>query len=279
RARPKNSSTSASSAACSIRRTLSRATSSRIDASSRSDANSSSICARRRSVGDTRRATGVGPPSLLLQVSKEPTPVAHLHQGPDATALRDYLALGEAEGVPSGYKCSIRKDWWSVPSVWRPDAFMLRQLHTHPRLVLNLTGATSTDTVHRVRFNEGVDGSRLAAGMINSATFAMAEVVGRSYGGGILELEPREAEDLLVPPPDAVPPELASTVDEHLRSGSLMDAVDLVDRVVLVESLGLSTAEVRRLRSAWATLRERRGTRGRSNRATPLFATAGAERH
>lgn len=97
--------------------------------------------------------------------------------------LKKYLAAGEAEGVPSGYKCSVRKDWWSVPSVWSPDAFMLRQLHTHPRLIMNPTAATSTDTVHRVQLAEGVDGARLAAGMINSATLALAEVVGRSYGG------------------------------------------------------------------------------------------------
>jgi hypothetical protein len=46
RTRPKNSSTSASIAVCIISRILSRATSSRIDARSRSETNSSSICAR-----------------------------------------------------------------------------------------------------------------------------------------------------------------------------------------------------------------------------------------
>ena len=43
------------------------------------------ICARIASVGDTRGATGVGPPSVSLEVLKEPTPVAYLHQGYDAT--------------------------------------------------------------------------------------------------------------------------------------------------------------------------------------------------
>ena len=63
RGRPKNSSTSASKAVCSSSRTLRRATSSKTSARGWSDANSSSISARARSVGDTRPATGVGPPS------------------------------------------------------------------------------------------------------------------------------------------------------------------------------------------------------------------------
>ena len=45
----------------------------------------------------------------------------------------------------------IRKPWWSTPSLWIPDLFMLRQIHLAPRLTVNAAAATSTDTVHRVR--------------------------------------------------------------------------------------------------------------------------------
>ena len=55
-----------------------------------------------------------------------------------------------------------------------------------------------TKRQHRVRMAEGVL-ETLCASMVNSFTFAWAEVCGRSYGGGVLELEPREAEKLLVP--------------------------------------------------------------------------------
>ena len=55
----------ASNATWNTRRTLRQATSSRIEASSCSDANSSSISTRMRSVGDTRRAPGVGPLSCF----------------------------------------------------------------------------------------------------------------------------------------------------------------------------------------------------------------------
>jgi len=62
-ARPKNASTSASIDCCMRSRTVSRPTSSKTAARSRSELNSASISARTRVVGDTRGATGVGPPS------------------------------------------------------------------------------------------------------------------------------------------------------------------------------------------------------------------------
>ncbi|WP_418061518.1 N-6 DNA methylase [Pimelobacter simplex] len=180
--------------------------------------------------------------------------------------LREYVALGEAQEVHTGYKCRIRKEWWVVPSIWEADAFMLRQIHTHPRVVANLTAATSTDTVHRLRLAEGVDAAQLAAAHFNSITFAMSEVVGRSYGGGILELEPSEAEELRVPDPSLVPEHLIATVDELVRAKRIEDALDAVDRAVLIDKLGFTEDEVTAARRAWVALRDRRNRRGKTKK-------------
>lgn len=176
--------------------------------------------------------------------------------------LRDYVALGEEQDVHTGYKCRIRKEWWVVPSIWEADAFMLRQIHTHPRVIANLTNATSTDTVHRLRMAGGVDASQLATASFNSITFAMSEVVGRSYGGGILELEPSEAEELRVPDPSLVPEHLIATVDKLVRAKRIEDALDVVDQAVLIDKLGFTEAEVAAARGAWVALRDRRNRRG-----------------
>lgn len=177
--------------------------------------------------------------------------------------LAAYLKEGEADGVHTGYKCRIRRAWWDVPSAWVPDGFMLRQIGHHPRLIENLTGATSTDTVHRVRTAPHVDMGLLATAAYNSVTFALAEVLGRSYGGGILELEPTECEHLPVPDPAVVPTALLQKADELVRERRFADALDLVDRVVLVEGLGFDPSEVDMLRAAWVRLRDRRLGRGK----------------
>lgn len=189
------------------------------------------------------------------------------HRLADDPALRRYVAEGEAAGVHLGYKCSIRRRWWSVPSVWRPDAFMLRQIHSGPRVVANRTGATSTDTVHRVRLVADASAPQLATALANSATFAFSEVMGRSYGGGILELEPREADALPLPDPRGVPAGLVRAVDRLVRAGDLDGALDLVDAELLVGQLGVPGEDVALLRSVWRDLRARRARRARAPRA------------
>ncbi|MEE3067203.1 MAG: class I SAM-dependent methyltransferase [Actinomycetota bacterium] len=185
---------------------------------------------------------------------------------PADPALTVHIDAGEAAGVHLGYKCSIRAPWWRTPSLWVPDLFLLRQIHLAPRLTVNAAAATSTDTVHRVRL-VGSPGSRadptaFAAVFHNSATFAFAEIMGRSYGGGILELEPTEAEQLPIPAPALAGAELAADVDLLLKANEIEKALDAVDRHVLIDGLGWSPDVVAQCRAAWHTLRDRRARRG-----------------
>ncbi|OBJ86196.1 class I SAM-dependent methyltransferase [Mycobacterium asiaticum] len=187
----------------------------------------------------------------------------HAPAQPGDAALRAHIDAGEAAGVHRGYKCSLRKPWWITPSLWTPDLFMLRQIHLAPRLTVNAAAATSTDTVHRVRVGPGTDPRALAAVFHNSATFAFAETMGRSYGGGILELEPAEAERLPIPAPSCADPDLATDVDLLLRANEIEKALDVVDRRVLMDGLGWPAQTVAQCRAAWVALRDRR-TRRRS---------------
>jgi adenine-specific DNA methylase len=179
-------------------------------------------------------------------------------------ALAAYIEAGEQAGVHEGYKCSIRKHWWIVPSTWTPDAFLLRQIYDHPRIVANETGATSTDTVHRVRMLNGTPPIKLAAASINSMTFAFSEVLGRSYGGGVLELEPREAESLPVPDPKRLAMSDVKRIDRLMRQGELSAALDYADARLLVDFPPRLTSDLRRV---WMRLRDRRLARGKGQRS------------
>ena len=91
-----------------------------------------------------------------------------------------YIKYGEEKGFHQGYKTRIRKRWYITPSRWVPDAFALRQVGEYPKIILNATGASSTDTIHRVRFKDGVDKRLAAVSFLNSLTLAFSEVTGRS---------------------------------------------------------------------------------------------------
>lgn len=181
----------------------------------------------------------------------------------EVPALAAYIQDGEAASVHTGYKCSIRTPWWRTPSVWVPDAFMLRQIHTYPKIVINGSNATTTDTIHRVRLQPGINVRQLTVAFFNSATFAFSEVMGRNYGGGIHELEPREAEALPMPAPVIADPDLVNDLDLLTRAGKIDKALDIADQAVLIDALGWTRDQVLLVRSAWTDLAGRRTKRGR----------------
>lgn len=176
-------------------------------------------------------------------------------------AGKAYVMLGEKERIHQGYKCSIRKKWYCVPSVWVPHCFFFRQIYDFPRVVLNKVGATSTDTIHRMQCS--VRPSLLARNLYTHLTPASAEIEGRSYGGGVLELEPSEAERTLVPAhlsENALP---LKEVDRLVRAGRLDEALKANDGHVLIDGLGLSETDCAMLDRVWRKMRDRRMARRR----------------
>jgi adenine-specific DNA methylase len=186
---------------------------------------------------------------------------------PDAklsAALKRYIRFGEEQEVHTGYKCSIRKPWYAVPSVWIPDGFLFRQIYDFPRVVLNGAGATSTDTIHRFTA-KSAPAERIIANTYSWLTAASAEIEGRSYGGGVLELEPTEAERLLMPATlnSALPLE---ECDRLTRARKIEDVLQENARIVLMKHMGLSKPETLVLRDIWVKMRDRRLSRRKSAR-------------
>jgi adenine-specific DNA methylase len=176
-------------------------------------------------------------------------------------ALVRYIRSGEGAKINEGYKCSIRAPWYAVPSVWSPDGFLFRQIYDFPRVVLNKARATSTDTIHRLS-SKVEKPERVIANTYTWLTAASAEIEGRSYGGGVLELEPTEAERLLMPAKlnGAMP---LADCDRLTRAGRLDDVLEENARIVLMGHMGLSKADCQLLRGIWTKMRDRRMARRR----------------
>ena len=131
---------------------------------------------------------------------------------------------------------------------------MLKRSHDAPRLILNKAYAYTTDTAYRIESK--VPTEKLVYCFLNSLTALSAELEGRHYGGGVLELVPSEIERLLIPLPSNVTVAL-SDLDAMVRSEPMAVVLQRQDRKVL-SSLGLSVKELRELHEAWNRLRNRR---------------------
>ena len=190
-------------------------------------------------------------------------------------AARQLIARGELAGVDQAYKCRVRTPWWRVPLVSVPDLFMTYMNADTPRLTANQAAARHINSIHGVYLGADVRelGSELLPlAALNSLSMLGAEMVGRSYGGGILKLEPKEADKWPVPSISQVQahaPALRAIKDqvrEHLSRGRKDEAIALVDQVVLAGMLELDQPAIQVVREARTVMHERRKARGRTVR-------------
>ena len=183
-------------------------------------------------------------------------------------AVRRRIDAGRQLRVHLAYKCRMRAPWWRVPVGAVPDLLLTYMNQDRPRLLANDAGVHVLNSVYGVTLRPGLrrlGRALLPLSVLNSLTLLGAEMVGRSYGGGLLKLEPKEADLLPVPAPAALREAAAGlrairpAVAAALASGALEAAVALVDDVLLA---GLDATALAALRGARALLSARRRARG-----------------
>jgi len=176
--------------------------------------------------------------------------------------VKKYLDIGLSEKLHARFKCRTRKIWYKVPSVYAAPIAMLKRAHHYPRLVLNSADAYTTDTAYRIQ-PLGIKPEALVLGFVNSMTCLTAEMEGRHYGGGVLELVPSEIERLLVPLIKASAADL-NAADKRFRTTNDNSDFLLMQDPLVLGRIGLSKAEQEMLHQAWLKLRNRR------HRITPV---------
>ncbi len=194
-----------------------------------------------------------------------------------------YLEKGEELGYPERYKCRVRTPWFQVPGVVTPDAFLTYMSDVVPRFCLNKARVVASNNLLTVRLPGIPESLRnaFAAAFYNSATLLSCERIGRSYGGGVLKLEPREADRILVPSValltrhaetlEALAPRINAAL-RNGRGGGLENAIAEVDAVLFHRKLVADG----NLAAARTSLHQRRSGRARSYRSRNARETHGA---
>jgi adenine-specific DNA-methyltransferase len=111
-----------------------------------------------------------------------------------------YLAKGESLNIPMRYKCGLRSHWSIIPNISTPPtAFFFKRIHFVPKLLKNTANVLVTDSAYKIEILDGFDINSFIFSFYNSLTLTFAELDGRYYGGGVLELTPSEFKGLPLP--------------------------------------------------------------------------------
>jgi len=227
-----------------------------------------SLNAVRFTEDDLRDAINSGDAAYLLHIK----PDDDLPEG-----VKKYIRQGEHAGIPKAYKCRVRNPWYCVPHVYSADAFLAYMSGTTPRLVANNTLAVAPNSLHVLRLHKeaGIGSNALAGIWRTSLTRLSCELEGHSLGGGMLKLEPTEAERVLIARPPRTPTDdFAKELDNIARARGDDAARHHADTILLRRGIGLTAQDCALLREAATALCERRLQRGAEQRPpVPTWCT------
>lgn len=213
--------------------------------------------------GDVTALASAGKATWLFTPGEKPS-----------AASRRYIKHGETGEVDKAYKCRIRTPWWRVPVQQPADALITCMNADTAAICANPTGVVHLNSVHGLYLDDdhqNIPVEALALAACSTITRLGAEMVGRSYGGGLLKLEPREAAVLPVPTPAVVRThldELLAAVPrcrQLLATGQRDTVQHEVDRI-LAPTLGTDDDALDEMRIVAHTLHARRRARGKKER-------------
>lgn len=163
-------------------------------------------------------------------------------QGNPGEAARRYIAEGESRELHLRYKCRVRDPWWRVPGATAPDLFISYMSGSTPRVVTNSARVLNLNSVHgmSIRAEDRMAARALPILALNSASLFSAELVGRTYGGGVLKLEPSEASQWLLPTQEIAVKAVRELAPELRRSKALVRAGDLISAQAVADEILVS---------------------------------------
>jgi hypothetical protein len=187
-------------------------------------------------------------------------PRVHEHDLPKG--LRKYLVQGEERGIANAYKCAVRTPWYSVPHSSPAHAFLTYMSGEAPRIAWNEARLLATNSLHEVRLTSTttVVPWKIACAFCCSLSQLSSEIEGHPLGGGMLKLEPSEAERVLIARPETlrVGRNQFEEIDVLVRSNMMGAAMDLADEIILRDTLALTWDQIQVMREGLREIRESR---------------------
>ncbi|MEN2489035.1 N-6 DNA methylase [Flavobacterium sp. B11] len=164
--------------------------------------------------------------------------------------------LGDNEGeLHKRYKMTLRDNWYHVPSVWNSEGVFVKRSHLFPKIIVNSANALATDSFYRLETKKDYDIRHLAFSFYNSLTFVLAELEGRFYGGGVLELTPNEFKNLSIPYSSYITAKEFNKLDLLIRKGEQINKIlDYTDAILFRNT----EVDIKRLRKIRLELVNRR---------------------
>lgn len=152
--------------------------------------NSRALCGNAVTKPMVRKWIDKDEPVLLLRLTSE-------IELPES--VQRYLDTPAGREARATYKCSNRSPWYVVPEVIIPDAFLSYMSGEGPALVANHANCACTNSVHAIRLLGDVALSFVQQAWDHPYTRLSCEIEGHPLGGGMLKVEPREAQRIVLP--------------------------------------------------------------------------------
>ena len=106
--------------------------------------------------------------------------------------LHEYITAGEEQNLTERFKLRNRDPWYAVPRTSIGQGFIFKRAHNFHQVYINEAKALTTDAAYQIHMKDNHSIKHLSFSFHNSLTAAYAEAYGRFYGGGVLELTPKE---------------------------------------------------------------------------------------
>lgn len=197
-----------------------------------------------------------------LELSAKPSKLINFNEIPFynlSDKAKDYILLGRNQNIHNRYKCTIREKWYNIPNIGTPpDGFFFKRCHFYPKLLINEAKVLVTDSAYKINMRDNYSIQNLVYSFYNSLTLAFAEMNGRYYGGGVLELTPSEFKALPIPYTNISTQEFDIFRNSFESKDLIADVLKKFDKEILATVLNISEETVSRIQKIYKKLIDKR---------------------